>query len=199
MPIYAPGIRDRNNRPRRSRGRNAVAMLSLTAMVDMFTVLVTFLLMNFNVTGQAIELDDAVELPKATETKELKPANVVVVSKQSITLNREIVAKFDDVKEQQDWMINTLHNRLQDSFNAKAEERRLLGLDQVKEAVDQAKMGDQNSRPIDDRNVTIQADKNVDFLTIKKVMYTVKEAGAGQINFAVLKVPARDTEAPANQ
>ncbi len=195
MPIYAPGLRDRHNRPRRGKGRSAIAMLSLTAMVDMFTVLVTFLLMNFNVTGQAIELDDAVELPRATETKELRPAHVVVVSKQSITLNREIVAKFDDVKEQQDWMINTLHNRLAESFKARAEQRRLLGLDKVKEAVDEAKQGEgAESRPEDDRRVTVQADKSVDFLTIKKVMYTVKEAGGGEINFAVLKHEASSAE-----
>lgn len=195
MPIYAPGLRDRHNRPLRGKRRSAVAMLSLTAMVDMFTVLVTFLLMNFNVTGQAIELDDAVELPKATETKELRPANVVVVSKQSITLNREIVAKFDDVKEQQGWMINTLHNRLAESFKQKAEQRKLLGLDQVKEAVDQAKLPEGlEAKPEDDRRVTVQADKNIDFLTIKKVMYTVKEAGAGEINFAVLKNDSTDTE-----
>lgn len=187
MPIYAPGLRDRHNRPRRGKGRSAVAMLSLTAMVDMFTVLVTFLLMNFNVTGQVIELDDAVELPKASETKELRPANVVVVSKTNILLNREVVARFNDVKEQQDWMINSLHNRLQESFRAKAEQRRLLGLQTVKEAVEQTKKSEGDSKPEDDRRVTVQADKTIDFLTIKKVMYTVKEAGAGEINFAVLK------------
>jgi biopolymer transport protein ExbD len=37
--------------------------------------------------------------------------------------------------------------------------------------------------------ITIQADKSVDFLTVKKVMYTVTEAGIAEINFAVIKLP----------
>ena len=41
--------------------------------------------------------------------------------------------------------------------------------------------------------VTIQADKGIDFLTVKKVMYTVTEAGAGEINFAVTKLPQEST------
>ncbi|MCM2282936.1 MAG: biopolymer transporter ExbD, partial [Bdellovibrionaceae bacterium] len=110
--------------------------------------------------------------------------------KLNILLNREVVARFNDVKEQQDWMINSLYTRLQDSFKAKAEERRLMGLSQVKQAVEQTKQGEGEPKPEDDRRVTVQADKNIDFLTIKKVMYTVKEAGAGEINFAVLKTPA---------
>jgi biopolymer transport protein ExbD len=35
--------------------------------------------------------------------------------------------------------------------------------------------------------VTIQADKGIDFLSVKKIMYTVSEAGAREINFAVMK------------
>ena len=37
--------------------------------------------------------------------------------------------------------------------------------------------------------LTIQADKTVDFLSVKKIMYTVTEAGIQEINFAVLKKP----------
>jgi len=188
MPIYAPGLRDRHNRPANKKSRNIIAMLSLTAMVDMFTVLVVFLLQNYQVTGEVLDLDDTVELPKATETKELKPAHVVVVSKQHIMLDKEIVASFNNVREQEDWMINSLHNRLVEAYRQASERQRLMGLDSVKQAVDQAKMGEAaETRPEDDRRVTVQADKSIDFLTIKKVMYTLKEAGAGEVNFAVLK------------
>jgi biopolymer transport protein ExbD len=37
------------------------------------------------------------------------------------------------------------------------------------------------------KQVTVQADKGMDFQTVRKVLFTVTEAGAGQINFAVLK------------
>ena len=40
----------------------------------------------------------------------------------------------------------------------------------------------------DFRQVTLQADKDTDFLTVKKIMYTLTEAGASEINFAVITV-----------
>jgi biopolymer transport protein ExbD len=41
--------------------------------------------------------------------------------------------------------------------------------------------------PEDFRRVTVQADKVIDAGTVKKVMYTLTEAGASEINFAVLR------------
>ncbi len=186
MPIFTPGIRDRHNRPRRGGGRNIVAMLSLTAMVDMFTVLVVFLLQNYNVTGSVIEVDDAVELPKASEVRELKPAHVVVVGKENILLDSEIIAKFADVREQQEWNIVPLYTKLQAAFKADKEKSAIPGLNQVKETIDQAKVGG-DAESEEYLRVSLQADKNIDVLTIKKVMSTIQNAGATEINFAVMK------------
>ena len=57
----------------------------------------------------------------------------------------------------------------------------------LKAAVDKTKPGDSGEDPNDYRRITVQADKSVDFLTIKKVMFTLYEAGAAEINFAVMK------------
>jgi hypothetical protein len=56
MPIHPPGERFRYSRLlRKKKGkRDVAAVLQLTAMVDMFTVLVVFLLQNYNVTGQVL-------------------------------------------------------------------------------------------------------------------------------------------------
>jgi len=186
MPIFVPGIRYRHNRARRGSSRNIVATLSLTAMVDMFTVLVVFLLQNYNVTGAAIEVDDAVQLPQASEVRELKPAHVVVVSKDNILVDSEIIAKFADVREQQDWNIVNLYNKLQEKFKADKEKAGVLGLNKVKQTIDQTKVsGDAESE--DYLRVSLQADKAIDVLSIKKVMSTIQNAGATEINFAVLK------------
>ena len=40
--------------------------------------------------------------------------------------------------------------------------------------------------------VTIQADENAHFLQVKKVMYTLTEAGVKEMNFAVIKTPDID-------
>lgn len=187
MPIYAPGIRDRHNRPKRGRKRSVVAMLPLTAMVDMFTVLAVFLLQNYQTTGEVIELSDDVKLPKASQTKELKPANVIMVSPREITLDKQKVVDIVQVRAQSDWEIPILANAIVAKFKAAEESRKILGLDKIRQAVDQNKPESQREKPEDLRRVTVQADKSIDFLTIKKVMFTLYQAGASEINFAVLK------------
>lgn len=188
MPIYAPGKRDKRNRLISGRGkRNVVVVLSLTAMVDMFTVLVVFLLQNYNTTGEVLDINDKVVLPKASAVKELRPAHVVVVSHESIMLDKDIVASFAQVKEQEDWKIDSLFNLLAERFRESAAKREALGLQKIRQAVDETKPEELRTSPDDDKRITVQADKSVDFLTIKKVMYTLTEAGASEINFAVMK------------
>ena len=195
MAIYVPGRRDRHNRPHSSRGkRSAVAMLSLTAMVDMFTVLAVFLLQNYQTTGEVIELSDDVILPKAAKVRELKPATVVVISKGQILVDKIPVAKIDEVKTLPE--ISTLPNlqaRIQDAFKVLEEKNRLAGLSQIKQAVNQAR-GVETAKPEDYKRVTVQADKAMDAGTVKKVMYTLTEAGASEINFAVLRDDGKKKE-----
>ena len=187
MPIYAPGRRNRHNRPARSARRNIVAVLSLTAMVDMFTVLAVFLLQNYQTTGEVIDLQDDVKLPMASQVKELKPAHVVLISPTEITLDKRKVAETSVVKATQEWEIPLLATAIVDRFRQLEESRKLLGLERIRDAVDQSKPGGQRDKPEDFRRVTVQADKAIDFLTIKKVMYTLYQAGASEINFAVIK------------
>lgn len=187
MPIYVPGIRDRHNRPKRNGKRSIVAMLSLTAMVDMFTVLAVFLLQNYQTTGEVIELSDEVKLPRASQVKELKPANVVMISPKEVTLNKVKVVDIEPVKAQKDWEIQQLKTSITESFKRMEEAKKNAPIEQIRAAVDQNKPEGQRSEPEDLRRVTVQADKSIDFLTIKKVMYTLYEAGSSEINFAVLK------------
>jgi biopolymer transport protein ExbD len=186
MAIYAPGRRDRHNRPLQGGRRSVLATLSLVAMVDMFTVLVVFLLQNYQTTGEVIDISDDVKLPKAGAVRELKPAHVVVVSKDSIILDKDIIATFAQVKEQKDWKIDNLFNRLTDRFRDADAKRQELAA-RVREAVQETKPDDLKNKIDDERRVTVQADRAIDFLTVKKVMYTLSEAGASEINFAVIK------------
>ena len=187
MAIYAPGKRSRNNRFT-STGRKVVAHLSLTAMVDMFTVLVVFLLMNYRTTETVLYIPKEVELPKASETKELKPAHVVTISPREILIDRERVATFREVRDQQDWMVINLRNRLVEMFRQdKLEHESKLAV-QARDAI----LVDPRDAEREEAalyKITIQADRDIDFLTIKKIMYTVTEAGAKEINFAVIMVP----------
>jgi biopolymer transport protein ExbD len=194
MAIFRPGERHRyhNILKRNKNKRGVTAMLSLTAMVDMFTVLVIFLLQNYNSTGEVLFIPKEVVLPKAAIVKELKPAFVVTVSKKEVLLDKTRVATFDEVKGNEEWMIKSLYEPLKAALDRKKAEYQGGLNNKVKAVVSNAR-GQEEQDPNSWRKITIQSDKDVDFLTVKKVMFTVTEAGAGEINFAVMKRPNEPT------
>ncbi|MBC7370976.1 MAG: biopolymer transporter ExbD [Bdellovibrionaceae bacterium] len=191
MAIFRPGERHRyhNILSKRKGKRGVTAMLSLTAMVDMFTVLVIFLLQNYNSTGEILYIPKEVVLPKASMVKELKPAYVVTISSKEILVDKLQVATFDEVKGQQEWMIQKLFDVLKAGLDQKRAETEAGLKNKFQNVVNNAR-GQEEKDPNAWRKITIQSDKDVDFLTVKKVMFTVVEAGAGEINFAVMKRPA---------
>lgn len=184
MPIYIPGKRTRHGKAH-GVSRNVVAVLSLTAMVDMFTVLVVFLLQNYKVTGQTLTLKEGVTLPEASAVRELSPSNVIVVGKEFIELNDVKVGSLLTVRENTDWMIVNLRDVLKKELQiqkSKMEASLKLQLeDEVKRA--KGEKIDRNKY----KQVTIQADEGIDLLSLKKIMYTIIESGGGPVNFAVLK------------
>lgn len=188
MAIFKPGEKYRYHRllSRRGSKRGVTAELDLTAMVDMFTVLVVFLLQNFNATGEVIFIPKEVTLPKAESTKDLTPATIVTISNKEILIGDRGVVSFDEVKNQVDWNIPVLFEEVKLALEKARIEQDSKLQNKVKNAVDKIK-----GQEVEDRSwskVTIQADKGIDFLTIKKVLSTVTEAGAGEISFAVTKV-----------
>lgn len=191
MPIYRPGERHRYSRilSGRKGKREVVALLSLTAMVDMFTVLVIFLLQNFDPQAEntILPFADQVKLPQAESTKELKPAHVVTISDKTISLDQVPLANFDEVKNQEDWMIQPLFVELQKALLESENKFNTTFQQRLKDAVSANRPDIPQEDPNSWKKITIQADKSVDFLTVKKVMFTVTEAGGGEINFAVTR------------
>lgn len=188
MPIHPPGEMFRHNRvlKRSSKKREVTATLSLTAMVDMFTVLVIFLLQNYSATGEVIFIPKDVTLPKAAQTKELKPAVVVTISSKEVLIDKNPIVTFEQVKGQTEWMIEPLRVKLVEAMAKARSDHEGKIQQKLRDVVDTAR-GDREIDPNAWSKVTVQADKGIDFLTVKKVMYTVTEAGAGEINFAVTK------------
>jgi len=187
MPIYAPGKRDRKHKVNLG-GRSSIASLSLTPMVDMFTILVVFLLQNYNATGEVLYIPKDVQLPKASQIKELKPAHVVIVTKTDLILDKETVGKLAQVKNQKDWLIPGLRDSLIEALRQDEIKAKQAMTQKITNALPGAIKPYATPVPEESRRkITVQADKNIDFLTMKKIMFTVTEAGASEINFAVIK------------
>lgn len=193
MAIYRPGERHRTHNilKRRKGKRGVTAILSLTAMVDMFTVLVIFLLQNYNTTGEVLFIPKEVVLPKANRVAELQPSVVVTVSAKEIFVEDKVVATFDQVKAATDWTVPALRDSVRVLLEkAKAEQDAKIQ-NKVKNVVDKT-LGNEELDPNAWRKVTLQADKAIDYLTLKKILYSVYEAGGGPINFAVVKDVPKD-------
>jgi biopolymer transport protein ExbD len=173
MPIGVPGYKPVHSRlqlVKRSRKTLAVA-LSLTAMVDLFTVLTVFLLQNYSVSGVALELNKEVVLPSAQMSEDLTPANVVTVTKEQIMVGTRTIVSVQDVRAQEKWLIQQVREELQNEIQIAKEKAIKKGTDSTGEY----------------RNVTVQADRDIEFGVVKRVMFSATEAGAGEVNFAVLK------------
>ena len=188
MAIHKPGERHRyhNILRRRKNKRGVTATLSLTAMVDMFTVLVIFLLQNYNTTGEIIYIPKEVTLPKAERVNELKPALVITVSAKEVLVDNNVAATFDEVKNSPEWTIPNIRDQVRFILQKNKAEQDAKLQNRVKTVVDTT-VGNVKEDPNQWKRVTLQADKDIDYLTLKKVMYSIYEAGGGPINFAVAK------------
>ncbi|WP_409478029.1 ExbD/TolR family protein [Pseudobdellovibrio sp. HCB154] len=188
MAIQKPGQRHRYHRLLKRRGgkRSVTAILSLTAMVDMFTVLVIFLLQNYNTTGEILYIPKEVTLPKAARVNELKPAVVVTVSAKEVLIDRTPVATFAEVQASTDWVIPNLRDQVRVLLEKAKSDQEAKLQNKIRNVVDKT-VGNEEVDPNAWRKVTLQADKDMDYLTLKKVMYSIYEAGGGPINFAVAK------------
>ena len=182
MPIYVPGKRARGRQKVLGAKRNVVAVLQLTAMVDMFTVLVVFLLQNYASTNQILPISDQIALPQAATVKELKPSFVVVLSKEALSFNEQKLTTFSEVKDNTDWLIVPLLNPVKEVIEK---------LNQENKSISKKDKTGADVVPLQYK-ITLQADKDIDFLSIKKVLYTLTEAGVQEVNFAVIKVKPED-------
>ena len=180
MAIYVPGKRSRKGLKVGGAKRNVVAVLQLTAMVDMFTVLVVFLLQNYASTNQILPISEQIALPQATAVKELKPSLTVVLSKEYLSFNDKKISAFQDIQQYRNWLINPLLDIVKQEvqeYEAKAKEQ--VSTNKPSKIPRHYKM-------------TLQVDKDIDFLSVKKVLYTLTQAGIKEVNFAVIKVKKED-------
>jgi len=188
MAIYIPGIRKGS----RVKGfkREVVAVLQLTAMVDMFTVLVVFLLQNYAVTNQILPISEEIDLPKAKEVRELKPSYVVILSNGIVTLNEDVLGELSEGTSDTDWIYIPLKEKMTELLNLAERGGSNFLLAQLRQAAQNLnEEGTVNKAPF---RVTIQADLETNFVDVKKIMYTLTDAGVQEMNFAVLKKPDQE-------
>lgn len=143
--------------------------LNVTPLVDMFVILVLFLIANFSATGELLSMSKEIQLPEAAHTEELTLAPVVQVSQAEVIVSGQTIGRVDDIAREDYLNIPALEEKLRQT---KKEFEDLHNL-----------AGDSGAFKGD---VNIQGDKNVQFRIIKKIMFSCTQAGYGNISFATM-------------
>src|SRR6476660_205839 len=80
-----------------NHGKKAIfADLLITPLVDMFVIIVLFLIANFSATGEILNMTRDIQLPTASHVKELEVVPVVMISKNDVVLDGVLVGRLED-------------------------------------------------------------------------------------------------------
>jgi biopolymer transport protein ExbB/TolQ/biopolymer transport protein ExbD len=159
--------------------KSTFASLQLTPMIDMFIVVLIFLLMTFQAEGQILSVSRDIKLPFAEKVDKLKRAPIVSISFPEndpaggvVTLDGSEVSTARELLEDEspDWKIAKLTEQLE----VKKHNWKMTNPDKQFPG-----------------EVIVQCDQNVDFKIIKKVMYSCGLAGYANVHFAVTQKVAK--------
>ena len=161
--------------------KSGFADLLITPLVDMFVIIVLFLIANFSATGEVLMMTKDIQLPEAVNVKEVEMHPVVMVSNDQVSISGTIVGRTEDLVKDEYLNIPALEEKLRDM------KKQFEDLHAMAGGEDNAFKGD----------VNIQAHKEVEFRIIKRVMFSCATAGYNNINFAVLTKGGTDSPATA--
>ncbi len=142
------------------------AGLNLVSLMDIFTILVFFLLVNSS-DVETLPKSENLQLPESIAEQKAKETVVILIGEVDILVQGKVVAKVADVLVQKGNDIPALREAL------KSQNDRVLR----REAQDD----------IAGREVTIMGDREIPYRVLKKVMATCTGADYGQISLAVLQ------------
>ena len=160
----------RNSKRIRRMGRNKkkVTGLNLTSLMDVFTILVFFLL--FHASGsEVMESPKQIKLPDSVVEAKPRETVVIMVSPETVLVQGKAVMK--------------THRLLDAKMEAVAEISERL------KQLEQNIIGISTRTVIQSKEVTILADKTIPFQALKKIMSTCTGSGYGKISLAVVQKP----------
>jgi biopolymer transport protein ExbD len=162
---FAPWLQKSKALKKGAKKHSANTDLLLTPLIDMFVILVVFLINNFAASGDLVNISKDISLPKATTTAALERAPIIAISATSVSIEGFKVADSEEIQREADLRVAPLTDKLQEM--RKVDEMMHPGM------------------PFKGQ-IIINADKGVDFRLVRKVMMAAAEAGYANFNYAVL-------------
>jgi biopolymer transport protein ExbD len=151
---------------RMGRSKRKVTGLNLTPLMDVFTILVFFLLFHSS-GGDVLETPKQIKLPDSVVETKPRETVVIMVSPEMVLVQGEAVVSTPELLEDRIRTVTEIRDRL------KQLERNIIGIST--KTIAQSK------------EVTILADKTIPFKVLKKIMSTCTDSGYGRISLAVIQ------------
>jgi biopolymer transport protein ExbD len=157
---------------RRRRKRTAgTVKLNITSMIDMFTLMVVFLLKNYSAQGQLVTPAEGLLLPTSSIEKSAGEALSVKISEKTIMVENSIVvdaAAYETLLKQKDFMIEPLYKVLSEHANSARQSAELF-------------------KTQFSGRISIQGDVAIPYNILTRVMYTCGQAGYPVMNLVVYR------------
>jgi biopolymer transport protein TolR len=154
----------RMDRHHKRSGR--MAGINLVSMMDIFTILVFFLLVNSS-DGEVLPTLKSIELPESVAQEKPRENVVVMVTESEILVQGRVVATVEALRKQETEISTGLEAALNDLHH-------------------DTMHGTAIDAP-DGREVTIMGDKAIPYALLKKIMTSCSRAGYGRISLAVIQ------------
>lgn len=155
---------------RMSRNRVKIGKMNLTSLMDVFTILVFFLLVNSG-SVEVMEAPKSVTLPESMVEAKPRETVVIFVSQEEVLVQGQVVARVAGILEADKASIESITGRLAE----------------LSEHV----IGPATKVVAGSQEVTILADKEVPFAVIKRIMSACTGQGYGQVSLAVIQKPSQ--------
>jgi biopolymer transport protein ExbD len=158
-------------RRRRRKHGDGTVKLNITSMIDMFTLMVVFLLKNYSAQGQLVTPANNLMLPSSSVEKMANEALSVKVSKNTIIVENTTVLDeqgYVQLLAQKEFMIEPLFKVL----NERAQESR--------------RQAEKYHTEISG-TISIQGDVAIPYNVLTRVMYTCGQAGYPNMNLVVYR------------
>ena len=151
---------------RMSRSKKKSPGLNLVSLMDIFTILVFFLLVNSSST-EVMEPPKVISLPDSVVEKKPRETVVVLVTSESILIMGNPVISTEDALNIKASIIPAIQTKLI------VQRENVIGL--------------RTKVVSESKEVTVLADKTIPFKLLKKVMSSCTAAGYGKISLAVIQ------------
>jgi biopolymer transport protein ExbD len=151
---------------RMTRNKKSVPKLNLTSLMDVFTILVFFLLVN-SATTEVLQQPKQITLPDSVVEAKPRETVVIFIGTEDVLVQGVVVARVADIQALESEEIEPIGVRLAELSG------NVIGLSTQAVAESQ--------------EVTVLADKSVPFSVVKKVMATCTGQGYTRVSLAVVQ------------